>query len=1733
MNSDKELYVVGIGASAGGLNAIQELFNHMPTDTGMAFIVIQHLSPDFKSLMPELLAKYTKMKIFTAEDKQEIKPNCIYLNQRNKNLHIKGNQLYLLDKGPKHNLNLPIDIFFHTLGEEFKERSIGIIVSGTGSDGSRGIKTIKEAGGTLIVQDPATAQFDGMPNSAIATNLVDYILPPEKFYKVLFKYPNKRILLSDVVDSQSNDVLFFNILEEVSKFSGIDFRLYKKNTLLRRLEKRMNVNNIEELYDYYTYIKSNKKEIEILKLDFLIGVTSFFRDTEAFESLKKKVIPEICNHKKDSECIRIWIPGCSSGEEVYSVAILFDDYIRFHRLNLDFKIFATDVDQRAINSAGTGNFNINNANEIEKQYFETYFVKSADKIQIIKRIREKIVFSIHNVLKDPPFIRMDLITCRNMLIYFDHKAQNHTLSNFQFSLDKYGYLFLGNSESLGAVSKLFKVIDSKWKIFQNISETQKITNQVNPVNKISTYNFKSSEKHIVSPEFRFKENPESTFHKYLSKKHSPASIFIDKDFNILFIKGNAGKRLSHSEGIFERNLLKMVHPEIASVIRNGVRKLEKHKKDILIKNIVNAVDEDVFTFDLSFHNPNPNNNLDNVYLLQFSEEKKANKEELLVYKNLPIDEISKERFEDLENELNTTKTALKNAVEELETSNEELQSSNEELMASNEELQSTNEELQSVNEELYTVNSELQEKNKELNWINDDVTNLLENTEIGTLFLDKDLRIRKFTPALKQLFNLDKVDEGRPISSFAANFNEKTRIAIINDSKTVLKKLIVIEKEISDLDGNTYLKRVSPFITADKKIDGVVISFVSINKIKEIQQELSETENRYQKLFTNLNEGFVHSKIITDNEENPINWEYIAVNPAFEKQTGLKAATIVGKRLEITPSIKEEHIQRLAIYAETALTGKEQFIEYYSKNLNKHYNIHIFSPKKGEFAATFSDVTNIKETEILAKRNSQLLEASQAITKVGGWELDLVTNNLYWTAETYRIHETSPEKFNPTVDAGVNFFLPKSKVQIVEALKEAIEHGKGYDLELETYTTKGNKIDVRTTCEVTLLDGKPIKLTGIFQDITELNKKEKALVKMESHLKDVQQISKIGSWFLDTETNEVVWTEELYTIYGFDPKKPLPPLHEQKKLFTDESWEKLSKAIANTKKTGIPYEIELRTIQADGTNGWLWAKGEATKEADGKIIGLWGAVQDITDSKNLLEEIKFEKEFSQKITNSSSSGVYIYDVIKSTNVFVNKQYKKILGYTMQEVNAMNNDAFMSLFHPDDLEAVQKHQEKILSKEENCNIEYRFKHKQGHWVWCFSVDSPFSYDKQGNITSFIGVFIDITEKKENEQELRHALKAAETANSYKNQFLANMSHEIRTPMNGILGFADLLKGENLISEKRNKYIEIIKRSSNQLLNLINDIIDISKIEAKELKLIMKACNLNALLSHLESTYSEIKKQKRKEHILIFGNINEKYNGLTIKTDPLRLEQVFINLINNALKFSENGTIEFGFEIIDHQISFYVKDEGIGIPKDKIEKIFNRFEQLKQNDPGKNEGTGLGLAISKGIVDLFGGEFKVTSTVGKGTTIRFSFPFNVLESATEEASNTPNSDFKTFLNNKTILLAEDDTTNTEYFKALFLDTPLKVLYATNGKEAVQLYVENPEIDVVLMDIRMPILDGVEAAQLILEKDKKAKIIAQTANAMASDAKKYLERGFIDYIPKPINKEELLKKIAKLFV
>ncbi|MBP2027098.1 two-component system CheB/CheR fusion protein [Acetoanaerobium pronyense] len=834
MNNSNSQYYVGIGASAGGLEALETLFKNMPLETGLIFIVIQHLSPDYKSFMRELLSKHTSIPVQVAEDGMVTSPNNIYLIPPQKNLSIFDGKLILESQSQNASLKLPIDIFFRSLAKDKGSHSIGIVLSGTGSDGSLGIKAIKEAGGITIAQDENTAKFDGMPRSAISTGLVDYVLSPEDISKELLSYTQANFFS----DNFSTDSTFSVNMNGISKInmilrnhSGIDFSHYKESTISRRLERRIRVTRCTTLEKYIDFLNKSDKEKEVLKSELLIGVTSFFRDTEAFESISKNVLPNLDYSKNQ---IRVWTAACSTGEEAYSIAILISEYLEKNNINCDVKIFATDVDKKALEVAAYGYYLDNLLLDIDQSLVQKYFVKKNNGYIIKEKIRKMIVFANHNVLKDPTFSKLDFLTCRNLFIYFKSEKQQKVLENFYYSLLPNGFLFLGSSESIGEMSSALKTIDFKWKIFQKTGGYYPIDSKPSVIQKEDNILFKNTKLNS------FNDYPPSVkIDRLLSSVLAvsmPPSIIIDSYDNIVHVINNVSSFLETQPGRFSKNLNSNMKKDLSIFVNNLLRKLKTNKHSGSSFETVSIIrsDDSLLTlkgYSLRVHDSN-------FFLVSFIKEKHvtSSKSELVDYKS-----DSNYLIKQLESELVFAKEGLQATIEELETSNEELQSSNEELIAANEELQSTNEELQSVNEELYTVNNEYQNKIEELSKLNSDLNNLIKNTSTGALYLDKNLCIRKVTPIVSQITNIRDSDIGRPIShlSFMENYE-----GILEDLNKVLDTLEGIEKEIIDSDNNTWLARLKPYRTEHNSIDGIILTFVNITTMKNQEKKLDKAQSR-------------------------------------------------------------------------------------------------------------------------------------------------------------------------------------------------------------------------------------------------------------------------------------------------------------------------------------------------------------------------------------------------------------------------------------------------------------------------------------------------------------------------------------------------------------------------------------------------------------------------------------------------------------------------------------------------------------------------------------------------------------------------------------------------------------------------------------------------------------------------------------------------------------------------
>lgn len=836
--------IVGIGASAGGLEALQEFFKAVPMDSQLAYVVIQHLSPDYRSLMDELLARQTRIPIHIARDNMKIQPNNIYLIPPRKNMTLLNRQIILKDQAGNKGLNLPVDIFLQSLAEEMAENAIGVILSGTGSDGTLGVRAIKEAGGMVIVQDEATAKFDGMPRNAASTGLVDYILPPSKMPEALINYvkhPFTAKELSSLPGIEGNESVLTKIISLLKKHCGVDFSFYKENTVIRRLERRISVNRFQTLEEYLSFLSESEKEKEILYKEMLIGVTRFFRDNEAFEKLKQLVLPQVFKTKDKN--IRIWSTGCSTGEEVYSLAILCKEYLEKHELDFDIKIFATDIDKHALEIAGAGYYPESIVSDIHPELLSKYFTRQENGYQIHESIRKMIVFARHNLIKDPPFSKLQLLICRNLFIYLKQEMQARLLAMFYYSLSPSGYLFLGSSESLGEYSDAFRVVDTKWKIFSCNPGYKP------PVQKHLPYaSSLPAEKNDYTSAPSFTKTPtKNKLNTLLEKTLTsilPPTILIDDYDQIIHIINNINPYLALKSGDFSQNLYHHMHPELAIFTSALIRQVKREKRKIISKALKNikGYEKQCITIEGNILSHDDYN----LYAISFTstpiESQDTSKKEKGQTKD--INSHAADQIYELEKELQYTKENLQATVEELETSNEELQSSNEELIASNEELQSTNEELQSLNEELYTVNAEHQTKIEELTRLNNDVNNLLKNTEIGALYLDTMHCIRKVTPVVSSITNILPSDLGRPISHITVMDHYPE---IMDDIDKVTETLQAVDREILSSDETkTYYVRIRPYRTEYNAIEGVLLVFVDITQLKNEQHYSHQLFTRLQ-----------------------------------------------------------------------------------------------------------------------------------------------------------------------------------------------------------------------------------------------------------------------------------------------------------------------------------------------------------------------------------------------------------------------------------------------------------------------------------------------------------------------------------------------------------------------------------------------------------------------------------------------------------------------------------------------------------------------------------------------------------------------------------------------------------------------------------------------------------------------------------------------------------------------
>ena len=912
----RDFPIVGIGASAGGLEALESFFGAMPNDPGMAFVVIQHLDPNYVGMMPEILQRRTKMKVLEATDGLAIETNHVYVIPPKKTMSILNAVLFLFEPIESHGLRLPIDYFFNSLANDRLENSIGIILSGMGSDGSLGSKAIKAKNGILLVQEPADAKYDSMPQSVLNQCVADIIAPAIELPAKLIAFLNPSAL-APVLSTQNIDNLssIDKIIILLRTHNKHDFSMYKKNTLFRRIERRMSVHLIEGIDNYVRFLTENPTELDILFKELLIGVTSFFRDPLVWEMFINTILPDLFKIRPNGHVFRAWIPACSTGEEAYSLAIAFKEALEKEkdRKNFSLQVFGTDIDNDAIANARKAVFNSNIASDISPERLSNFFTKTSGGFQVKSNIREMVVFAPQNVIRDPPFTRLDIVACRNMLIYMEPVLQKKIMALFHYSLNVDGIMLLGSAESNNTNDLYFSVIDSKLKFYKR-SETSAIAELVDFP---SAYTYKKAELVAELKTENSTPNIQLLANEYIQQNYSPASLLINADGDILFISGKTGKYLEPAAGKANLNIFAMAREGLGTPLIGAIRRAKQNYEPQILHGVKVGPPDTSKYVDITVQHIEKPEAMRGKLMVVFSESHFSVKSERkpITSKNA----TANLREEELEHELLMANEDLQCAREEMQATQEELKSTNEELQSSNEEMQSTNEELttskeemQSLNEELQTMNTEMQNKLTEFVQANNDMKNLLNSTDIATLFLDRDLNIRRYTDQITKIIRLRPTDIGRPFTDLISTLRYPE---IEKDARKVLQTLIFIETYIATIDERWFAVKIMPYRTVEDRIDGLVLTFIDISSSKNMEGKLLIANNEL--LLQNK------AKLQRANELAIANKELAFQNK--EKQKRANELIIANKELAFQNKEKQKRANELAMAnKELAVQNKEK-----------------------------------------------------------------------------------------------------------------------------------------------------------------------------------------------------------------------------------------------------------------------------------------------------------------------------------------------------------------------------------------------------------------------------------------------------------------------------------------------------------------------------------------------------------------------------------------------------------------------------------------------------------------------------------------------------------------------------------------------------------------------------------------------------------------------------------------
>ena len=1795
---EPDMYVVGIGASAGGLNALEQLFDNLVADTGAAFVVVQHLSPNFKSLMKKLLEKHTSMSIYRIDDGMVLEANSIYLIPPRQNVTLSGNILQLEERKKNSNkqpeLNFPIDLFFISLAENYGEKSIGVILSGSGSDGTRGLKVIDKAGGVVLVQDPETAEFDGMPQSAIATGVVDRVLPPKELSRLI----QQCVAASAFLKPKSNrdGLIASNDLRRITKIlqekEELDFSQYKPSTVSRRIQRRCSIANSANIEEYIRFLSTSSLERKILCSDLLINVTHFFRNYPAWHKLETKILPQLIEESPEGTELRFWITACSTGEEAYSLAILVYEAIFNCDKNLRVKIFATDIDRAALEKASLGRYPTSIAADIDRERLQKYFIAKGNSYQVMQKIREMLIFSPHDLTKDAGFTRIHLVTCRNVLIYLKSHLQDRVVRSLHFSLVSQGVLFLGEAETLGSFESEFIPLDKKWKFFQKRRDIRL------PLPRMSVPEIarSSSLRHANSLPSAASESLLEQCLNRLSDRWNSIFLIVDKKNNLLQVSGDSSKIFKALDGKITTEVTKMVVPPLQLPLNTALHRAKQGEELVQYRGIEYVREDKILNFTLEVIPPTQEGKEKDFFLVKIQSESPTKEAKTIEVEQFDISEEAPQRIIQLETELQQTRENLQVLVEELETTNEEQQASNEELTASNEELQSTNEELHSVNEELHTINFEYQSKIQELTELNEDIDNLLKSTEIGVIFLDAELRIRKFTPAVRVAIGLRGADLERPLEDLHWKFECSDLLSVLQEVLTTRQPL---KREVKLKHAESYLlMQINPYQTESKDNQGLVISFIKIDEIKQAQlkleaeiearrnseAELLVTKQRVENIFSSLEDavwsfdlpkgklGYVNNSFaniygrsINELQRNLTLWLDV-VYPQDRDRVEAAHKSILQKKIDLEyrifhpkGSIRWVRDRSKVVYDDSGNAIRQDFI---ISDITAQKTVQQeLKAKEMSFQAVFNSMFQFIG---VLNPTGILLEANQTILAFAGVSPEDVLNRPFWSAKWWTISNTKQSRLKKAIARAAKGEFVRYEVDVLGAADRVIT----IDFSLNPVTDESDKV---------------VQIIFEGRDISELKQAQEALAQTNLELEQrvvertqslaqfsdrLQQLHRLATTNHETQQNlfdDYLATgcqmfglatgiisrvkDSIYQIVAVNSPWDLDLKVGYETLCTDtycaevdDTQTTISFAevgnIESMANHPVYYNLNLESFIGTPiiVNGELYGTlnffNTAPRDAEFSTEETFLVQLMARDLGNAIASAQAQaaiEENEQRFRNTfEQAAVGVAHVAPGGEfIQVNQRLCDIVGY---ENDVLLKKTFQEITYPEDLDLDLQYFDRLMVGEiSSYSLEKRYIRQDGVIIWV-NITVSLINNSLGQPDYFIAVIEDIGDRKQTELALEQNRYKLEQANQAKDNFIAHMSHELRTPLNSIIGFSHILKQDDGLTEEQLRSIDLVHQSGQHLLTLINDVLHLSKLNANKLKLNNCDFNLIHLLHNIIAMFQIRAQEKDLDFVIkIAADLPQAVN-----MDETRLRQVLLNLLSNAFKFTDRGSVTFSVTrsrldtaSID-KIRFQVEDTGRGIAKDDYLAVFTPFEQLDA-DKDAADGTGLGLPICQNILQLMNSELHLGSKVGEGS--RFWFELDIVNPSIHLLSNSNRSEvplLRQLATPQKVLIVDDNEDNRLLLIQYLQPFGFIVEEAENGLAGLAI-AENFQPDVILIDLLMPIMNGKETIERLRSSPqlKETVVLMISANIQSIiDSSDIKCDGFL---AKPVDLDRLLELLS----